>query len=68
MWHSYEGANDWKCCALVPKMEADKKEARKSIYSVLHAFEAHMSLIMHKGEVGAVGTTNKEANVYYLLK
>jgi hypothetical protein len=27
LWPSYEGANDWKCCTLVPKTEADKKEA-----------------------------------------
>ena len=68
MWHSYEGANDWKCCALVPKTEADEKEARKSIRSVLHAFEARMSLTVHEGEVGAVGTTDEAANGYYLVK
>jgi hypothetical protein len=38
LWPSYEGANDWKCYALVPKMEVDKKEAQKSIRSVLNAF------------------------------
>ncbi len=29
LWPSYEGANNWKICALVPKMEAGKKLARK---------------------------------------
>ncbi len=68
LWPSYEGANDWKCCALVPKTEADKKEAWKSIRSVLHAFKAHMSLIVREGKIGAVGTTDKAAAGYYLVK
>ncbi len=68
MWPSYEGANDWKVCALVPKTEADKKEARESICCVLNAYVARMSLIMRKGEVGAVGTTNEAVMGYYLVK
>ena len=66
MWPSYEGANKWKCCALVPKTEVNKKEAQKSIRYVLSAFEARMSLIMHK--VGAVGMTDEAAAGYYLVK
>jgi hypothetical protein len=69
MWPSCKGANDWKVCALVPKMEADKKEASESIHCILNAQIACMSLIMRKGEVGAVGTTNEAAKVgYYLVK
>ena len=49
-------------------MEVNKKEARKSICCVLNAFEACMSLIVHKGEFGAVGTTDKAAVGYYLVK
>ena len=68
LWPSYEGANNWKCCALIPKTEADKKEARKSIRSVLNAFKARMSFIMREGEVGAIGMTDKAAAGYYLVK
>ena len=68
MWSSYKGANDWKVCALVLKTEADKKEARESIRCILNAHIARMSLIMRKGEVGAVGTTNEAAMGYYLVK
>ncbi len=67
MWLSYEGANNWKVCTLVPKTEADKKEACESIRCVLNAHIARMSLIMRKREVGAVGTTNEEAMGYYLV-
>ena len=38
-------------CTLVPKTEADKKEARKSISSVLNAFEARMSLIVSEARL-----------------
>ena len=44
------------------------KEARKSICCVLNAFEACMSLIVHKGEFGAVGTTDEAAVGCYLVK
>ena len=53
LWPSYKGANDWKCCTLVPKTEADKKEARKSIRCILNVFEARMSLIL-AANVGVV--------------
>jgi hypothetical protein len=49
-------------------METDKKEAEKSIRCVLNAFEARMSLIVHEGEVVAVGTTGEAAVGYYLVK
>jgi hypothetical protein len=68
LWPSYKGANNWECCVLVPKTEVDKKEAWKSLRSVLHVFKACMSLIMHEGKVGAVGTTNEAAAGYYLVK
>ncbi len=68
MWPSYEGEIDWKCCDLIPKMEADKKEAWKSIRSVLHSFKARMSLIVREGKIGAVGTSDEAAAGYYLVK
>ncbi len=68
MWPSYEGANNWKICALVLKMEADKKLARKSLHFVLNALEARMSFMMRKGQVGAVGTSDEATMGYYLVK
>ncbi len=68
MWPSYEGANDWKICALVPKTEVDKKLAHKSLRCVLNALEACMSLMMREGQVGAVGTSDNTAMGYYLVK
>ena len=49
-------------------MDADKKEAHESNPCVLNAHIARMSLIMRKGEVGAVGTTDEAAMGYYLVK
>ncbi len=49
LWPSYEGANNWKICALVPKTEVDKKLARESLRCILNALEACMSLMMRKG-------------------
>jgi hypothetical protein len=68
LWPSYKGANDWKICALMPKMEAGKKLARESLCYVLNALEARMSLMMHKGQVGAVGTIDEAGMGYYLVK
>ncbi len=68
LWPSYKGANDWKICTLVPKMEADKKLVRESLHCILNALEARMSLMMHEGQVGAVGTSDKAAMDYYLVK
>jgi hypothetical protein len=69
MWPtSYEGVNNWYVCTLVPKTEADKKEAGKSFWCVLNAHIARMSLIMREGEVGAVGVTNEAVMGYYLIK
>ncbi len=65
---SYKGANNWKVYVLVLKTEADKKEARESIRCILNTHIAHMSLAMHEGEVGVVGTTNEAAMGYYLVK
>jgi hypothetical protein len=49
-------------------MEADKKVARESLHCILNALEVRMSLMMHEGQVGAVGTTEEAAMVYYLAK
>ncbi len=68
IWPSYEGANDWKICQLVPKMEADKKGARESHKNVLGAMEACMSLMVCEGEMGAIGTTDEAALGYYVVK
>jgi hypothetical protein len=68
LWPSYEGANDWKICALVPKTKADKKVAHESLRCVLNMLEARMSLMMREGHVGAVGATDKEIIGYYLIK
>jgi hypothetical protein len=55
-------------CALVPKMKADKKGAQESLHCVLNPLEARMSLMLRKGEVGAVSTTDKADMGYYLVK
>ncbi len=68
LWPSYEGANNWKIVALVPKMEANKKVAHESLPCILNALEARMSLMMHEGQVGAVGMTDEAAMGYYLIK
>jgi hypothetical protein len=68
LWPSYEGANDWKICTLVPKTDADKKVVRKSLHCILNALVVHMSLMMCKGHVGAVGTTDDATIGYYLVK
>jgi hypothetical protein len=68
LWPSYEGTNNWKVCALILKMDADKKRVQESLCCILNALEARMSLIMRKGKVGAVGTTNKAPIGYYVLK
>ena len=68
LWPSYEGGNDWKICRLVPKTEADKKGARESHHSVLGAMEAHMSLMIREGEVGAIGTADEATMGYYVVK
>ncbi len=68
LWPSYEGANNWKIVALMPKTEADKKVVRESIHCILNALVACMSLMMREGHIGAVGTTDKKAMGYYLVK
>jgi hypothetical protein len=68
LWPSYEGANDWKIFALMPKTEADKKVVRESLHCVLNTLVARMSLMMHEGHIGAVGTTDNKAMGYYLIK
>jgi hypothetical protein len=68
LWPSYEGANDWKICQLVPKTEADKKGARELHNRVLGAIEARMSLMVREGEMEAIGTADKAALGYYIVK
>jgi hypothetical protein len=68
LWPSYEGANNWKICALAPRINADKKVACESRRCILNMLEVHISLMMCEGKVGAVSTTNKAAMGYYLVK
>jgi hypothetical protein len=68
LWPSYEGANDWKICALVIKIDAEKKLVGESLHCILNALEARMSLMMCEGKVSAVCTTNIAAMSYYLVK
>jgi hypothetical protein len=68
LWRSYEGANDWKIFQLEPVNEEEEKGARDSICCMLNAVEARMSLMIQKGEVGAVGTTDKAAMGYYIVQ
>jgi len=68
LWPSYEGANDWKIFQLVPKKSDDEKGARESIQCVLNALEVRVSLMMHIGEVSAVGMTDAAAMRYYMVK
>ncbi len=68
LWPSYEGANNLKIWALMPKMEADKKLAHESLRCFLNTLEARMSFMICKGQVGAVGTSDKAAMGYYLVK
>jgi hypothetical protein len=68
LWRSYEGANDWKIFPLEPVNDENEKGARDSILCVLYALEARMSLMIREGEVGAVGTTDKAAMGYYVVK
>ncbi len=68
LWPSSKGANDWKIVALMPKTEADKKVVRESLHCILNALMACMSLMMREGRIGAVGTTDKKAMGYYLVK
>ena len=53
-------------CTLVPKTEADKKEAQKSICSVLNAFESPVSLIVHEGERGWCGWHDRQGGCWLL--
>jgi hypothetical protein len=68
LWPSYEGANDWKIFALMPKTEADKKVVHESLCCIPNALVACMSLMMREGHIGAVGRTDEEAMGYYLAK
>jgi hypothetical protein len=68
LWPSYEGANDWKICRLVPKSDDDEKAAKDSFRCVLNAFEARISLIVREGDIGVVGTEDEAAMGYYLVK
>jgi hypothetical protein len=54
--------------ALMPKTEADKKVVRELLCCILNALVARMSLMMREGHIGALGTTDKKAMGYYLVK
>jgi hypothetical protein len=49
-------------------MEADKKVAQESLCCVLNMLQSCMPLMVHMDKVSAVGTTNKAAMGYYLIK
>jgi hypothetical protein len=68
LWPSYEGENDWRICQLIPATEDNKKGAQDSIKCMLMAKEARMSLMIWEDQVGAVGTTDKAAIGYYIVK
>ncbi len=68
LWPSYKGANNWRICALVPKTEADKKQAHELLRCILNTLAACMSLMMHEGQVGAVGKSDEAVMGYYLIK
>ncbi len=63
-----QGCNNWKIVALLPKTEADKKVAHEPLCCILNALVTCMSFMMHEGQVGAVGTSDKAAMGYYLVK
>ena len=67
-WPSYEGANDWKICQLMPKTAAAAKGSRESMERVLTAMVARISLMIKEGEIAAFGTTDAETLGYYLVK
>jgi hypothetical protein len=59
LWWSYEGANDWEICELLPVTDDNEKGGQDLVQYVLNASEVHMSLMIRDGEVGAVTTTNE---------
>jgi hypothetical protein len=68
LWPSYEGVNNWKICQLFPVTDNNEKGAQDLILCILIAMDAWMSLMVREGEVGAIGTTDKAAMGYYLVK
>jgi hypothetical protein len=55
-------------CKFVPQTEEDKKAAQHLIQCILNALEAWMLLMICKGQIGAIGTTDKAAMGYYLVR
>ncbi len=53
--------NDWEIFDLIPRTEDDKKGAPESNLCVLCAMEVCISLMIHSGDVSAVGTMDKAA-------
>ena len=45
-----------------------RRRARESLICVLNALEAQMSLMVCKGDIGVVGTDDKAAMGYYLMR
>jgi hypothetical protein len=68
LWRSYEGANDWRTCELLPATDDDERGAHDLGRCIINAMEAHMSLMTREGGVGAVGTTDDAAMGYYVVK
>jgi hypothetical protein len=68
LWRDYKGENDWKIFQLGPVNKEEEKGVWDSIRCMLNALEARMSLMIWKGEVGAVGTTDEAAMGYYIVQ
>jgi hypothetical protein len=57
-----------KICQLLPVTDDNETGVRDLILCILVAMDAWLLLIVQVGEVGAVGTTDKVAMGYYLVK
>ena len=59
LWRSFKGANDWKIV-----------QCEQAIRCMLNTLEAWMTLMLmiRKGVVGAVGTTDEAAMGYYIVQ
>ena len=68
LWQSYEGANDWRICELLPVTDDNEKGAQDLVLCILNALKVHMLLMIREGEVGAVETTDDVTMGYYIVK
>ncbi len=68
MWKSYECANNWEIFELVTRTEDNEIGVQESNQFLLNAMEVHILLMMHMGDASAVGTMDKAAMGYYIVK